>query len=169
MAEVPFFFVGFALLLGALAMIAVWSHRDWRAKLAACALLAAALPLGYFGHVELLSKPKPLALEIRDLGQTEVIAAVLEEGTAIHLWLEIAGRPRYYDIPWNQVAALNLQAAMREAGRTGVGVGARLQELQLNEFEATQERRAAQLFYPLPVPAPPEKQRTIVRSPRFDY
>ena len=44
----------------------------------------------------------------------------------------------------------------------------RLQELFEDYFAATTENRKPQKFYPLPVPAPPEKQRIILKSPRWE-
>ena len=56
---------------------------------------------------------------------------------------------------------------MREAERTGTGVGMRLQEQFEDRFEVTAEHRKPQKFYPLPVPAPPEKRRIVLKSPRW--
>jgi hypothetical protein len=56
---------------------------------------------------------------------------------------------------------------MREARRTGTGVGMRLQELVDSAFEDSEEIRPAQKFYALPYPAPPQKRRTL-ESPKWE-
>ena len=43
----------------------------------------------------------------------------------------------------------------------------RLQELVEGAFEDAEEIRAAQKFYALPYPAPPEKQR-VIESPKWE-
>ena len=167
MDDIPYLYAGLALSMGALATIAVWSRRRMLWKTAAVTLTAATLALGYLGYIDLLSQPKPLGLEIRHLKRVDVISAVLREGKAIYLWLNVEGEPRFYELPWNSVLALELQAAMREARQAGTGVGMRLQELEGN-FEGSVENRKGQRFYPQPIPAPPEKQRIILQSPNWD-
>ncbi len=167
MDNLHFTFAGFALLFAALAAIAIWSRRTGPWKIAAIGLVVLMLPLGYFAYVDLLAKPKPMRLEFRDLGETEVISAVLKEEEAIYLWVSVADEPRYYELPWDDNAALELQTVMRDARRKGVGVGMRLQELVEGAFENTEELRPAQKFYALPYPAPPEKRRSI-ESPKWE-
>ena len=167
MANLHFTFAGFALLLVALGAVTVWSRRRAFWKSIALALVILAVPLGYFAYVDLLAKPKPMRLEFRDLGETEVISAVLKEGEAIYLWLNVEGEPRYYEMAWSEGVALELQTAMREARRTGTGVGMRLQELVEGDFEGSAEQRPAQKFYALPYPAPPEKRRPL-ESPKWE-
>ena len=169
MNNIPLHYVPFALAIGALALITVWSPRRRIWKTVAVALLAALLPLAYVAYLDLLSRPKPLTLETPSGEMVEVISAVLKETEGhIYLWLDVDGLPRYYEIDWQPDLAAELQAAMREAARTGSGVGMRLQELFEDEFAATAEDRKPQKFYPLPVPAPPEKQRLILNSPRWE-
>ncbi len=169
MNNIPLHYVPFALAIGALALITVWSPRRRVWKTVAVALLAALLPLAYVAYLDLLSRPKPLTLETNSGETAEVISAVLKETEGhIYLWLDVDGLPRYYEIDWQPDLAAELQAAMREAARTGSGVGMRLQELFEDEFAATAEDRKPQKFYPLPVPAPPEKQRLILNSPRWE-
>ncbi len=169
MNNIPLFYVPFVIVIGSLALITVWSQRRRVWKTVAVALLAAVLPLGYVAYLDLLSRPKPLNLETHSGEMVEVISAVLKENEGrIYLWLDVDGLPRYYEIAWQRDLASELQAAMREAERTGTGVGMRLQELFEDDFAATTENRKPQKFYPLPVTAPPEKQRIILNSPRWE-
>ena len=77
----------------------------------------------------------------------------------------MADEPRFYELPWDDDTALELQTDMRDARRKGTGVGMLLQELVEGAFEDTEEIRAAQNFYALPYPAPSEKQR-VIESPK---
>ncbi len=168
MNNIPLYYVPLAMAIGSLALIAVWSRRRRVWKTVSVALLAAVLPLGYVAYLDLLSRPKPLELETHTGEKVEVISAVLKETEGrIYLWLDVDGLPRYYEIAWQKDVAAELQAAMRQAEQTGGGVGMRLQEQFEDRFEVTDENRKPQKFYPLPVPAPPEKQRTILKSPRW--
>jgi hypothetical protein len=160
-------FAGLTLLFAALAAIALWSRRKSLFKMVALGLVIIALPLGAFAYVDLLAKPKPLHLEHRDLGEIEIISAYLKEGEAIYLWVNVADAPRFYEMPWNEAIALELQTVMRDARTKGVGVGMRLQELVEGAFENTEELRPAQKFYALPYPAPPEKVR-VIESPKWE-
>ncbi len=167
MSNIPYFFAALAIMLAGLAFIAVWSRRRPLFKTVAVLLTAAALPLGYLAFVDLLSKPKPLAFEFNRAEKAEVISAVLDEGKAIYLWLKTPDQPRYYEIPWDQDVALQLQGAMREAQKKGTGIGMRLQEAEKVPLGKSVEQRDPQRFFPLPFPPPPEKQRVIVRSPKW--
>ncbi len=167
MDNLHFTFAGFALVFAALAAIAIWSRRSALWKIATLALIVLALPLGYFAYLDLLAKPKPMHLEYREFGETEIISAVLQEDEAIYLWMNVADKPRFYELPWDDATALELQTVMRDARKKGVGVGMRLQELVEGAFENTEELRPAQKFYALPYPAPPQKRR-VVESPKWE-
>ncbi len=58
-------------------------------------------------------------------------------------------------------------SVMRNAWRKGTDVGMHLQKLVKRAFADTEEIRAAQKFYVLLDPAPPEKQRAI-ESPKWE-
>jgi len=167
MDNLHFTFAGLALLFAALAAVAIWSRRRALWKTMAIGLVILALPLGAFAYLDLLAKPKPMHLEFRQLGETEIISAVLKEGEAIYLWVSVAGAPRFYEMPWDVKTAIELQTVMREARRKGTGVGMRLQELAEGNFEDSEEIRPAQKFYALPYPAPPQKRRAL-ESPKWE-
>jgi hypothetical protein len=108
MDNLHFTFAGFALLFAALAAVAIWSRRRALWKTMAIGLVILALPLGAFAYLDLLAKPKPMHLEYRHLGETEIISAVLQEGEAIYLWVSVDGTPRFYQLPWDGATALEL-------------------------------------------------------------
>ena len=159
----PILYAGFAALAAALASLAVWSRRSLAVRAGAVALLAMTLGVAYFAYSDLLSRPKPAALELRRLNveEADVLAAALREDEGIYLWLKLPGfsEPRYYVMPWNRRLAEELQEAMREADREGAGLRMRL------PFEPSLETRDVPRFYPLPQPKLPDKSY----PPIMDY
>ena len=113
-------------LAATLAAIAIRARLAPALKSAALGIAALLIASGYIGFVELLGKPKPVDLEWFRAGakSARVIAARLNEGKAIYLWLEIDGDdlPRAYVLPWSLKRALELQKAMRQAKARGTGV-----------------------------------------------
>ncbi len=137
-----------------LATIAIWAPRKLWIRAAAVATTLALLPIGYAAFAELLSRPKPVALEW--LNQQTAVATVLgstiRENQAIYVWLQYGGpgEPRAYVIPWNRDLAEELQRAKREAEQNGGGLMMRL------PFEPSWDPREPK-FYALPQPALPPK------------
>jgi hypothetical protein len=90
----------------------------WRKDLA-LVVLALYVPVAVFGVIELLGRPKPLALslggEVRH-GAT-VVGSLLREHEAIYLWLVLPGEsaPRAYVAPWDTDQAKALQEAAKTA------------------------------------------------------
>jgi hypothetical protein len=122
----------FAVSLGAaaaLAAIAIWSPRALWVKVGALAITAFFVPLTYVSLVELLSRPKPIALEWgrAGLAEAKVLGAELREGQSIYLWVRVPGvdEPRSYLLPWDQKLAQQLHKAQREANERGTDVRAR--------------------------------------------
>lgn len=115
-----------ALLVAILATISIWSPRMVRIKLAALIVSAAMMPAAYAGFSELLSKPKPVELEwmARQVAEADVVAADMQEGEAIYLWLKYPGSktPRAYVLPWSEQAARQLHGAQQKAEQEGSGV-----------------------------------------------
>ena len=99
--------------------------------------------------------------------ERETVPVARAQDEAIYLWISVADAPRFYELPWDDNTALELQTVMRDTRRKGVGVGMRLQELVEGAFENTEELRPAQKFYALPYSAPPEKQR-VIESPKWE-
>lgn len=145
-------FAASALLAGLLAAIGIWSPRRLSIKIGALALVALFLPVTYLALGELLSRPKPLALEWhhRELATAEVLAADLREDEAIFLWLRIGDvvEPRAYVLAWDEQRARQLYEAQREAEADGTAVRMR------RPFERDREQP---LFYAAPQPELPPK------------
>jgi hypothetical protein len=95
-------------LFGAAAAIAIHAPRALSLKLAALALAALLLPTAYGSMVDLLGRPKPVAMAWAEerVGEATVLAASLREGEAIYLWLQLDGAPapRAYVRPWSTPA-----------------------------------------------------------------
>lgn len=149
----------FVLIVGAaagLAMLALWSRRTIKIKILALTLTAAAFGSAYFGLTNLLSLPKPVALEWlqRDADDATVLASAVQEDVAIYLWLQL-GRsvePKYYQLPWNRDLAEALQKATRDAEAAQTEVRMRQPFLETSE-------RMEQVFYAEPQKPAPQKQQ----------
>lgn len=154
MNDLPFFFAAAVLVAAALASIALWAPRRAMVKLGALALAAAFLPVSYAAFADLLSRPKPVALEWwqKRADEATVLGSHLREGHGVYLWLQVAGtaEPRSYRLPWDRQAAQELVEALREAEKNGSGVVMRA------PFEPSLDRRERR-FYAMPQPALPEK------------
>ena len=155
MSGLPAFYIIFVVLTAALTLIAVWSHRNVTLRVGSVALLALVAAVGYGAFSDLLSRPKPAALEFSSavVDEAEVLGAALREGRGIYLWLRLPDvvEPRYYVLPWRLNLAEELQKAMREAERNRAGLIMRL------PFEGGLEDREAPRFYAVPQAKPPDK------------
>jgi hypothetical protein len=155
MSQVFYLFAASLGLATALASIAIWSPRAVWIKVGALSLAVLFLPVTYFSVIELLSRPKPIALEWSRAGLAEakVIGAELREGEAIYLWLRAPGaeEPRAYVLPWDRKLAEQLHGAQREANSRGTAVRAR-------GLFATGQDRQQPMFYATPQPARPPKE-----------
>ncbi len=146
-------------LITALAAVSIWSPRPLWVKVGALTIAALLLPAAYVSLVELLSRPKPIALEWGrgDLSKAVVLHADWQEGESIYLWLRVPGidDPRAYVLPWNQKQAEQLFAAQREAE-------ARRTEVHVERpFGRGEEESQQPVFYAVPQPAPPPKVRPV--------
>ena len=142
-----------------LAVITVWSRRRLAIRVGSVALLALIVVVAYGAFNDLLSRPKPAALEFNNAGieEAEIISASIREGHGIYLWLRLPDiiEPRYYVLPWHLRLAEELQQAMREAERNRSGLIMRL------PFEKGLEEREAPRFYAVPQPKLPDKPAGI--------
>jgi hypothetical protein len=154
MSQVSYLFAVSLALATALAGISIWSPRAVWIKVGALSIAVLFLPATYVSVVELLSRPKPIALQWQrmDLSEARVIGAELREGEAIYLWLRMPGfeEPRSYVLPWDQKLAEQLHGAQRDAQARGTAVHAR------GLFEPSQDRQQP-VFYAVPQPARPPK------------
>jgi hypothetical protein len=148
-------FAVFVLLAGALAIIAVRAPRRLAVKAAAVATAALFIPTAYAGLTDLLSRPKPVALEWvkRHAAEATILGSLIREGDGIYLWLQTPDgpEPRAYVLPWDRKVAQQLQDARRAAERQRTGLRMR------RPFRASLDEREA-LFYAEPQPPQPEKR-----------
>lgn len=152
-------FAGSLGLAAALAAIAIWSPRALWIKVGALTITALFVPLTYASVLELLSRPKPVALEWVRSGAAEakVLGADLREGERIYLWLRVPGvdEPRFYTLPWDQKLAEQLHKAQREAAEQGTDVRAK------NLFKKAPKGEEKAVFYARPQEALPPKQASV--------
>ena len=166
MDSFAYLYVALALVGAALASIAVWSRRRAQWKAVAVGLLAALVVIGYFSYSMLLSRPKPLSLDMMDVSGAHVLSAALREDEAIYLWLSVEGTPRFYALPWDQAAAQRLQSVMRETRRSGHDVVIQRAE-EGGDVDAPEEgATGANNFYAVPPPLLlPTKRLHAIRGP----
>lgn len=144
-----------AALATCLSSVAVWAPRRPSAKLAALALAALFLPLGYVAQAELLGRPKPVGLAwLEGADEARVLAAVAEEGRRILVWLQPEGgsEPRAYALPWSRPLAEQLQQAQRQSTETGTEMRMRAPFAGEASLDAGEPR-----FYAAPQQALPPK------------
>lgn len=125
-----------AVLAGVLGMFAVVAPRRRRVKFAALVCTAMFLPMTYLAANDLLSRPKPMQIEVAmgHLQNAVVTASVMREDEAIYLWLQMPGvvEPRAYQLPWSEQMAIELHKAQREAEEEGTEV-----QMQLPDGDAS--------------------------------
>ena len=149
-----YFFIPAVIVAAVLANISIWAPRKMWIKLSALAAAAMIMPLTYGSVSELMSRPKPASLEWarRHVKETNLLAASLQEGAAIYLWLRVpdSDEPRAYRLPWNKNLAKQLQKAQRQASKTKQGVRVR------RPFDGTNDPRK-RMFYAAPQRSLPQK------------
>ena len=153
-SAIIFLFVPLVLVAALLSNIGIWSPRRMWLKLSALAAAVAFLPLGYTSLSELMSRPKPVALEWlrRELPEATLLGASMHEDQAIYLWLKVPeiDEPRAYTLPWSRPLAEQLQRAQREAKKNRNGVRVR------RPFDGTDDPRK-RMFYAAPQQSLPPK------------
>jgi hypothetical protein len=143
-------FVGLATML---ANIAIWAPRKAWVRGCAVAGVALFIPVVYASLGELLSRPKPIDLEWRhrDVSEATVVSAIMREGSAIYLWLQLpeTEEPRAYALPWDQSLAKQLHEAQQQAEANGNGLRVRL------PLESSLDEREPVFYAPPQPPLPP--------------
>lgn len=166
MSHVFYLFAVSAALTATLAAISISAPRALWIKAGALAVAALFLPTTYISLTDLLSRPKPIALEWwhRDLSEAVVLGANLREGEAIYLWLKVAGleAPRSYVLPWHQKLAEQLYGAQREADSTGTAVRVK------TPFVAGRTDEDP-MFYAVPHSPRPPKESPVDQPPMYVY
>lgn len=124
-------------------------------KLGALAIGGATMLTSWLALTDLLSRPKPVALERHPalMRDAEVLAGRIVENEAIHVWLQVDGtsEPRAYTLPWDRQQAEELQRALGEAAEDG---GAARMRLAPGSGAADQEP----VFHVEPPPPSPPKR-----------
>ena len=144
--------VAFALLLGTFIFLVLPRARLWQ-RATSATLFLVLIAVVYGTSIELLSRPKPLRLELwQQADKAKVIAATMREGEAIYVWLQFPGavEPRAYALPWDVKKAQQLQNAIQEGQSKGTDVN------MSKPFEADLDEREPK-FYATPQQALPEK------------
>jgi hypothetical protein len=153
-SAIIFLFVPLVAVAALLANIGIWSPRRMWLKLSALAAAAVFIPLGYTSLSELMSRPKPVALEWlrRELPEAKLLGASMRENEAIYLWLQVpeVDEPRAYTLPWSRPLAEQLQRAQREAKKNRNGVRVR------RPFDGTDDPRKRMFFAAPQQPLPPK-------------
>ena len=95
MTDLTQLFMVAALLTGFMTSISVWAPRRLLVKLAAFGAAMLFLPVAYAGLLDLLSKPKPVALEwwLQRAEAATVLGSSIREDEGIYLWLQLDGVP----------------------------------------------------------------------------
>lgn len=154
MSDLLYFFAGILVVASLLTSISIWAPRRLAVRVTALALATLFIPLGYGSLADLLSRPKPVAMEWlhKSAAQAVVLGASFVEGKHIYVWLQMpdGGEPRAYALPWSQDTAEQLQDARRKAEDTGTVV------LMRTPFEPSWDNREPR-FYAEPQPAMPPK------------
>ena len=154
MDHLMYLFTAVVVITAALAGITVWARRAVWIKVSALVLTVLLMATAYAGLVELLGKPKPVALEwaMQFVPEATVLGASMRENEAIYLWLQFDGgsEPRAYVLPWHMELAKQLHQAMQRAEANGTTVRMR------GPFEFAHDPNEP-MFYAEPQPALPPK------------
>lgn len=129
MTDLTLYFVATAGLAALMAAAVLSAPRSFPLKVGAVAVLAMLMPTVYMGLSTMLSRPKPVEIELlaRPAKDAEVVASYMKEGEAIYVWLKLPGadEPRAYRLPWNEKQARELRQAERAADEAGTQVAMR--------------------------------------------
>ena len=154
MDDLMYLFTAVVVIAAALAGITVWARRAVWIKVSALVLTVLLMATAYAALVELLGKPKPVALEwaMQFVPEATVLGVSMRENEAIYLWLQFDGgaEPRAYVLPWHMETAKQLHQAMQQADANGTAVRMR------RPFESDHDPNES-LFYAEPQPALPPK------------
>ncbi len=167
MENIPPLYLLFVLVGCALAIIAVWSRRRLLVRVLAVLALIALVVLNYSALVNLLGRPQPIdsIVAISAEEDSVVLAASIEEGSAIYLWLRHSDQhqPRYYTMAWDQQTAIDLKKAMDQSIRENSSV------MMRPDYESSLELSEEPLFYALPhdrLPLKPPADIYEYRNPK---
>lgn len=153
MIDINLLYALFAFLLFLFAALGLMREYSYR-RLGLTAIFLVMVGMSYFAFADLLSRPKPVVIMLewdtpQNMEEAKVVGHKMVEGEAIYLLLDWEGSeyPRYFQFPWDDEMAQQLQDALqknREQGGEGV-----IMELP---FDKSLDRREHDFFHPLPQP-----------------
>ncbi len=148
MESIPGFYLLYVLVGCVLALLAIWSRRRLGVRHVAIGMLLALALTSYSALIDLLGRPLPFRYaDVDELtGDAVVLAASIDEGIAIYLWLRMPDQrqPAYYRMAWNQEAAVSLKKALERSYRDNSTV------MMNPNYETSLEIGKEPLFYILP-------------------
>lgn len=142
--------VVFALLLGTCLFFGLPRVRA-RQQILSAGIYLALIGVVYAGSIGLMGLPKPARLEWGAPEDAKVIAAKLDEGKAIYVWVQTqeSPEPRAYALPWDTKMARQLNEAMQKGRKDGSEV-----RMSMRGEDGDARR---QKFYAEPQPPLPDK------------
>lgn len=147
-------FIYSAVLIAWAGYLAIWA-RSGPTRLAGVVLVLAMLPSALVVEYFTLGQPKTLEMEWfkREARNVSVLGFKVVEDEAIYLLLDVPGddRPTYYEMPYSDKAAEELESAAQEAQEEGTGI------VMGMPFERSLENRDQPMFYTPPQPKLPDK------------
>ncbi len=164
MQYVSIYYLVSVLLVSALAIILVWSWRSLGIRVLSVTALAAIALIGYAALQSLLGNPKPLSESELDFpGKEEtsvVIAASVDEGNAVYLWIRHGSLPQpyYYRMDWNDNTAAELEKMLKDSVDDNTEVAIK------NNFEDSLDSGKDPLFYTLPRESMPFKPPPVFQD-----
>lgn len=154
--QLGMFFVALVVIAAVLSNIGVWAPRKTWLRFSAIAAAGLFIPTAYAAVSDLLSRPKPVAIEWvhRDAKEATVLGARIVEGRNIFLWLEMpdAPEPRSYVLPYDEETAKQLYGAQQDAKKAGT-------KTHMKRPFANRRDIAKPQFYAAPQQPRPNKKR----------
>lgn len=167
MENIPILYLLFVLLGCLLAIVAIWSRRSLVVRFGAVVGLLCLVALNFTALIDLLGRPQPMQYSrVSEFEKdSTVLAASIDEGLAIYLWLRHPDirEPRYYKMAWDQDAAIALKRAMDRSTRDNSTV------MMKPDYETSLETNKEPLFYALPpdrLPLKPPPEVYEYRNPQ---
>ena len=144
------FYGSIALILG---MLFFWLSTGLTGlkRIALVIVLGLIVALGVLAFSVLLSRPKPINMELFQPSDVEVIGSVLLPNKGIYLWVRTDDKsmPRYYSMLWDREAAETLRELLRQKQRG--------QKLKIKPENILRSAQTTPLFYLTEPPTVPLK------------
>jgi hypothetical protein len=139
-----------SLVIGILAIIAVWSRRGNKSRMLAVVGLLLGIPVSGAALAFSLGNPLPYiaAFHFRQGGDFGVLGAKMIVGEGIYALLDVGGAPRYFVMPWDKDMASKLQDLMESQREGDTGEP----RMKLPPMEFSWEKRKPPELYAMPQP-----------------